>query len=472
VPPRSERRRYGCGVKTQELELTPSGGSIRLEADGILYGPRDERSSFTRYSDVTHFGTGRFGLSLGTRKGLVMLRRSRFRSPDGPEQLAAELRRRIAGEPGGLVQLSRMVEIEKLEKNPPRKWATSAVVALCVVVGALQVSDHFVTPVGALVPELVLQGEYWRLFTANFLHAMGGVPLHLVFNMLAILVLSLFVERPLGPLRTAVVIVASGVAAMAAAMLAGYESVVGASGIASGLAGAALCLELHSSERLPVWWRIPRRLLIGVILVDGAIGFAVPAIAGWAHFGGFVAGYGTTRILEGASAGPSVRLPAVKLAAAVAGGLLALSFLSAGLLVTRDGGALSRHAWDLLETEVEIYRFNDVAWIMATESNATQQQLEPAVQLAERAVEATDRENPDLLDTLAEVLFQVGELDAAIDVIDEAISITQGEEYFREQRRRFTGERDADDRPDPPAEGWVFRRREQPLATRNPEIEI
>ena len=49
-----------------------------------------------------------------------------------------------------------------------------------------------------------------------------------------------------------------------------------------------------------------------------------------------------------------------------------------------------------------------------------------------------------------------------------------GEEYFVEQRRRFTGEREVDDRPEPPALPWSVRRRLQDrlLAPLGPEIEI
>jgi hypothetical protein len=41
-----------------------------------------------------------------------------------------------------------------------------------------------------------------------------------------------------------------------------------------------------------------------------------------------------------------------------------------------------------------------------------------------------------------------------VEAIDEAIGLEPGEAYFREQRRRFTGERDFDDRPEPP--GFPF----------------
>jgi hypothetical protein len=77
-----------------------------------------------------------------------------------------------------------------------------------------------------------------------------------------------------------------------------------------------------------------------------------------------------------------------------------------------------------------------------------------ALQLAERAVEQTGRGDPNILDTLAEAYFVAGHRESAIATIDEAIFLAPGIEYFREQRRRFTGERESEDRPEPPGEFW------------------
>jgi hypothetical protein len=83
--------------------------------------------------------------------------------------------------------------------------------------------------------------------------------------------------------------------------------------------------------------------------------------------------------------------------------------------------------------------------------------VDVALQLAERAVEETRQRDPNLLDTLAEAYFVAGRRGEAIDTIDEAISLAPQVEYFREQRRRFTGQRDSEDRPDPPEEPWQQR---------------
>ena len=87
---------------------------------------------------------------------------------------------------------------------------------------------------------------------------------------------------------------------------------------------------------------------------------------------------------------------------------------------------------------------------MVAESQPSELGAQVAAALAERAVAATDRRNPDLLDTLAEALFALGDIPGALIAIDEAIDLSGGERYFVEQRRRFIGERAADDRPEAP----------------------
>ena len=81
--------------------------------------------------------------------------------------------------------------------------------------------------------------------------------------------------------------------------------------------------------------------------------------------------------------------------------------------------------------------------------------------IAKLVVWGEDREqaNDSLIDTLAELQFQLGRPDEAVATIDRAIALDPEESYYREQRRRFRGERPADDRPPDP----TFRPRERRL---------
>ena len=83
-------------------------------------------------------------------------------------------------------------------------------------------------------------------------------------------------------------------------------------------------------------------------------------------------------------------------------------------------------------------------------------------------MEGTGRNDPNVLDTLAEALFAAGSAAEAVETIDEAIALAPDERYFREQRRRFTGERSPEDRPEPPGT-WILPERRPRAPAPEPE---
>lgn len=412
------------------------------------------------YGEITHFALAPYGFWLGTRRDIMSFRRGRFRDPNGPERLAEGISRAIARQPRGMEQLARISQIHGFarRKAPQRvaRWLSLA----CVLVYLVQYRDPFVEQVAVMNPLLVDAGQLWRIVSANFLHGVSTFPLHLIFNVLGLLALSILVERPLGPLRTGVVMGASGIAAMLSSYCVGQLPVLGASGIVMGLAGAALCLELNHCDRLPVWWRVPRKPFIVLLLLEVVMGFVFPFVAGEAHLGGFTAGYFTTRLMAGQAV--MLRPPAAWIRRLAFGfaALTGFALLSVGTLVLRESDALTRYARQVLATpEVGPGIDNEIAWRMATESDADYGQLLAAQELAERAADRTEYGDPTILDTLAEVLFVRGDRDGALRMIDEAIRLTRGEDYYVQQRRRYVGERAFDDRPAPPLP-WALRERE------------
>lgn len=441
-------------------------GWLWLGEDGFRYAPfmrpkRPEGARFHRYRDVTHLSCSSRGLGIGTREEAMMLRRSHFGSADAPEQLLGWLMRRIGSEPGGAQQLDRMLELERRSSAASSRWATSTLMFICILVMVLQLLDPFVGEIGAFVPELVARGEWWRVFSSNVLHSVTLFPFHVVSNLVLIFCFGMLVERSLGSARTVAILGVSGLAAMAASSWAGYEEVIGASGLAAGLVGAVLCLELRFSQWLPVNWRLPRRLFVGVLIFQAAIDWMLPQVAMAAHLGGFIAGYCITVYLAESGLrqlpveGPVRLLTTLTLAG------FAMALLAPLPLLLREGAAMERHAEVLLESWSQpTTRYNDHAWRIVTEMRPSPRQLELALALAERAVFETDRSNPDVLDTLAEVFFVAGYPQVAVEVIDEALRIAGEDRYFQEQRLRFLGERAANDRPAPPRAPWIYRQRE------------
>jgi hypothetical protein len=149
--------------------------------------------------------------------------------------------------------------------------------------------------------------------------------------------------------------------------------------------------------------------------------------------------------------------------------VLGAGLAAAGNVALRDGSPLAGHARLLAErADIPPLALNNLAWLIATDPEASADDRSAAVRLAERAVEGTGRNDPNVLDTLAEAQFAAGSASDAVETIDEAIALVPEERYFREQRRRFTGERGPEDRPEPPG-GWITPERRSPAPDPEPE---
>lgn len=408
--------------------------------------------TFTAYADLTHLLLGERWLRVGTRQGVLNVPRAAFSDPGGAEALRHALLARLALEPSGPAVLAGMAAIDEAARRPFRPWVTLGAAALCAAVYGLQLAlGDRVVQAAYFSDALVHVGELWRLVTANFLHA--GL-LHLGMNVLGLLVLGALVERPLGHAATFFVLGASALGATSIGVPARYGSLLGASGMVAGLAAAVLWLELRRPARLSAAWRVPRRLFVAAIGVDALLGAVVPEIAGFAHVGGFVAGGVAAMIAGGPS--PAVERPrrALRLADALLAAALLLSAVTAGREVWGGADLIAKRAIRLLDVpDVSPLVLNNTAWLLATSPDVDHKRGAVAVRLAERAVQETRRQDPNVLDTLAEAHFAAGEVREAVEIIDEAIALAPDEPYFQEQRRRFTGERQPGDRPAPPREG-------------------
>jgi membrane associated rhomboid family serine protease len=124
-------------------------------------------------------------------------------------------------------------------------------------------------------------GQYGRLITAAFLHY--GL-LHILFNMLALLMIGPFLERLLGTWRFASVylLAALGSSVTVYAFDSRYVAVAGASGAIYGLFAAALLL-VRELQLNPQW-------LVGTIVLNFVFTFGVPGVSKLGHIGGFVIG--------------------------------------------------------------------------------------------------------------------------------------------------------------------------------------
>ena len=128
----------------------------------------------------------------------------------------------------------------------------------------------------------VAGGDWWRLFTAMFLHY---GPLHLGLNMLALYWFGTAVEGAIGHLRFLAIYLAAGLAGSAGALiLTPNTPTVGASGAIFGILGALLILEWMATGSFA-------GPAMTMIVVNLAFTFyARSSISVGGHLGGLVAG--------------------------------------------------------------------------------------------------------------------------------------------------------------------------------------
>lgn len=187
-----------------------------------------------------------------------------------------------------------------LDRLVPLPWALYAVVVANVLVWAMNVAAGL-SPTRPLSPELfrwganaasavVLDGQWWRLLTAAFLH--GGI-VHLAFNMLGLWEAGKQLCRLLGNAQFALVYAASALAGSAASLhFAAQNSVsVGASGAVFGVLGALLAASMHYRHLVPP--TNLRRLWTGLGFFVGYSllhGFTQENVDNAAHVGGLACG--------------------------------------------------------------------------------------------------------------------------------------------------------------------------------------
>jgi membrane associated rhomboid family serine protease len=147
---------------------------------------------------------------------------------------------------------------------------------------------------GAVSWYSVLDGQWWRLVTANFVH-IGA--LHLGMNMYALYILGPLVERLFGHVRYLVLYLVAGFGSTCIGVL--FQlGCAGASGAICGLLAAILAWTFLNRHSLPAplvasWYRV---ILINTVLI--LIISAMPKISWSGHLGGALVGLAAAALLN------------------------------------------------------------------------------------------------------------------------------------------------------------------------------
>lgn len=180
---------------------------------------------------------------------------------------------------------------------------------------------------GANTRELVAEGEWWRLISANFLHIGVG---HWAVNTYSLFAVGPAMEAFFGPFRFWMVFLVAGAAGAGASALAHPHGLsAGASGAIFGLIGAMLALGLREGTGIaPFQKKAMRQVALSTLAINVVLAFAIRGLDHFAHAGGFIAGLLLATLLGPSAAwgGPKRRRAAWAVGAAaslVAAGALA-----------------------------------------------------------------------------------------------------------------------------------------------------
>jgi membrane associated rhomboid family serine protease len=189
---------------------------------------------------------------------------------------------------------------------------------------------------GAMQPIAVAGGQFWRLFTAMFLHV--GV-LHVALNAYFFWLFGRMVESVYGKTWMLLIYLVSGFLASVASYAFGPVTAlaVGASGAIAGVFGAFIAYNYRRRQIASNAANL--RMAVTVILLNALIAFAYRSIDWRAHVGGLVAGFALGYLAD--SSGPARQSAVVRFA-----GIATLVALGIALVVWRTAEIRSLTGFD------------------------------------------------------------------------------------------------------------------------------
>lgn len=174
--------------------------------------------------------------------------------------------------------------------RPRVVYALMAIIGLVFLIEELSggsQSSRVLINLGANDALRVSAGEYWRLFTANFLHI--GF-LHVALNGYALYVLGQEAEAIYGSARFLVIFLLASLSGAIASFTLTYGLSAGASTGIFGLIGTLMAFFVRNRKVFGSLGRTRLNNLLFIAAINVLYGLSVPAIDNWGHAGGLAGG--------------------------------------------------------------------------------------------------------------------------------------------------------------------------------------
>lgn len=184
--------------------------------------------------------------------------------------------------------------MQQTEKKKP--FITISLVVINIVVFLIMEmmgdteDSAFMMKKGAVWPPYILDGQYWRLFTATFMHF--GFE-HIMNNMLVLACSGPILENAMGHCQYVVLYLFAGIGGSALSFLqmlhsGKYAVAAGASGAIFGIIGALLWIVIRHKGRYET---LTGKGLLFMIVISLYYGISSGEVDNWGHIGGLVMGF-------------------------------------------------------------------------------------------------------------------------------------------------------------------------------------
>jgi rhomboid protease GluP len=184
--------------------------------------------------------------------------------------------------------------IEVVETPNHKPVVTYTILGITVFVYLLQMATLYWLKtdipgiLGAKINELIIAGQWWRLFTPMLLHD-DRLPLHIASNMYFLAIVGPRLERFTGHRAFLLLYLVAGFAGNVFSFLFSANPAWGASTALFGLMGAQVIFVLHNRPYLADGGKAALQNALILIVLNVVIGFTINA-DNWGHIGGLAGG--------------------------------------------------------------------------------------------------------------------------------------------------------------------------------------
>jgi len=184
--------------------------------------------------------------------------------------------------------------LNKLKNMPMTYFIVAANILVFIILHLTNVlieDQWFISRFAKITYFISIEHEYFRLFTAIFTHEAFQ---HLLFNCMAIIILGKPVEAIFGKWKFLIIFIISGLFGSLSSFIFSPNAAIGASGGVFGMFGVHLYLFMKNKK---TYLSIFGKDIFQLLIINVIIGFVLPNIDYFGHFGGIVGGFLATASL-------------------------------------------------------------------------------------------------------------------------------------------------------------------------------